>query len=290
MMMFAGTTDHHTGGRIAPPGNGPHRHWRFPPWMVWGGLHEQQRNYRSFNPPPFIRRIPPRSHTISSDFKICDCPIVCYFSMSISLILIGCLTTFFVLDDTFDSFSHAVSQLWLVGPLFISCGIVIFVRTVIFMRRKRMMQRQRTELRRRRRLHRRSPTDGRHIDVEAACSRSRDSFSSLPPDYEAVINGVYSSFTPRHHSLSSARGRRLSHQYQRPSLAFLNLEEPPPSYDEVTRLPFTTRAPRYVDVQAALGPNGPISTIQNEVRRFSTNRITSSTVIPKSNLDRASKV
>ena len=135
--MFAGNTDH----IVRPtPGNGPHhRHWRFPPWMVWGGLHEQQRNYRSFNPPPFIRRIPPRSHTISSDFKICDCPIVCYFSMSISLILIGCLTTFFVLDDTFDSFSHAVSQLWLVGPLFISCGIVIFVRTI----RKRL-QRQRT--------------------------------------------------------------------------------------------------------------------------------------------------
>lgn len=207
MMMFAGTTDHHNGGRIAPPGNGPHRHWRFPPWMVWGGLHEQQRNYRSFNPPPFIRRIPPRSHTISSDFKICDCPIVCYFSMSISLILIGCLTTFFVLDDTFDSFSHAVSQLWLVGPLFISCGIVIFVRTVIFMRRKRMMQRQRTvktcfrifwrlfiflvdrylsclfylqELRRRRRLHRRSPTDGRHIDVEAACSRRYEPRRATP--------------------------------------------------------------------------------------------------------------
>ncbi|OQV11408.1 hypothetical protein BV898_14285 [Hypsibius exemplaris] len=268
-------------------GVGPHgahqQRWRFPPWMVWGGhgVHDQHRNYRDFVTPPFIRRVPPRSRGggpgptgSTTDFKICDCPIICYFSMSIALILIGCLTTIFVLDDTFGHFSSMVSQLWLVGPLFISCGVVILVRTIIFLRRKQNMRRQRAELRRRRRECRRTgPTAGTtDLDPETACSR-RDSFSSLPPDYEAVINGVCPPDAAARSSVN--RGRlssiRRASRGHRPSLACLNLETPPPSYDDVIRVPVFLASPLYIDIDFSMTTQSgePICTIQNEVRRLS---------------------
>lgn len=131
-------------------GGGNIDRWRFPPWIAFsrhGGNRAgnlQQQRHRDLMLPRFRRRVPIRSsHTVNSDFKICDCPVVCYFSMAIALILIGCLTTAFVLDDAFGQYNSMISQLWLVGPLFISCGIVIFVRTVIFLRRKQAAKRQR---------------------------------------------------------------------------------------------------------------------------------------------------
>lgn len=127
--------------------NGNMERWRFPPWMAFsrrglgGALHH--RGNRDVMLPTLQRRVPPRNPTISTDFKICDCPVVCYFSMALSLIFIGCLTTAFALDDTFGQFNSLISQLWLVGPLFIAFGVVILGRTVMFLKKKRALRRQR---------------------------------------------------------------------------------------------------------------------------------------------------
>lgn len=61
----------------------------------------------------------------------------------------------------------------------------------------------------------------------------RNSFSSLPPDYEAVMNGVCPGTISQRHRYSVLRRSSRTHQA---SLTFLNLEEPPPSYDEVIQV------------------------------------------------------
>ncbi|XP_055349369.1 uncharacterized protein LOC129596189 [Paramacrobiotus metropolitanus] len=261
--------------------------WRFPPWMAFsrrgrpgGTLPIHSRN-RDLIIPPFGRGRPhrPRARTINSDFEICDCPIVCYLSMAIALILIGCLLTAFVLDDTFGHLNSMISQLWLVGPLFISSGVVFFIRIILFLRKKQAQRRQREELRRRRRnAHSHRDATANPRDLEAPCSR-RDSFSSLPPDYEAVVNGVGPPSVPRHHQLyRHGAGRRNPATGFYPgtprcsaAMAFLNLEEPPPAYEDVVRTVIImdeSACPPYpVEANQCLPEN--ISTIQREVCRLS---------------------
>jgi hypothetical protein len=83
------------------------------------------------------------------------------------------------------------------------------------------------------------------------------------------MNGVCPANGPRD-PIRSAMIRRASRCGHRPSLASLNLEAPPPAYDEVIRVPSFVASPMYCDLQDT-SHNGPISTIQSETRRFSLN-------------------
>ena len=128
-----------------PPNNRPY--WEiFPTLSIFarplpGALHSQQQNRMV---PPFVRhRRRRRTNVLNAnvpEFRACDCPVVCYFAMAIALIIAGILTTVFVLDDTFG---HFVGQLWLIGPLFIACGVVILVRSAIFLRRRQILKQER---------------------------------------------------------------------------------------------------------------------------------------------------
>lgn len=80
---------------------------------------------------------------------ICSSASYCYFTLSILLFSVGTVITILALDENDGVFSN-LTHMWLVGPLFISSGLMVAVKTIMYLRKETMIMfltRQRTLLR-----------------------------------------------------------------------------------------------------------------------------------------------
>lgn len=79
----------------------------------------------------------------------CSSASYCYFTLSILLFSVGTVITILALDENDGVFSN-LTHMWLVGPLFISSGLMVAVKTIMYLRKETMIMfltRQRTLLR-----------------------------------------------------------------------------------------------------------------------------------------------
>ncbi|GIY37391.1 uncharacterized protein CDAR_242981 [Caerostris darwini] len=147
---------------------------------------------------------------------ICSSASYCYFTLSILLFSVGTVITILALDESDGVFSN-VTHMWLVGPLFISSGLMVAVKTIMYLRRETMIMfltRQRTLLR-----------EFQYPSLEIACSRSCSNLTR-PPSYDTVIGGIQqtSQFATDHDINMNLDERSL------------NIENPPPTYEEAVLL------------------------------------------------------
>lgn len=74
------------------------------------------------------------------DDQLCDCTSFFYFSLSILLFVTGIIVTFLALRDTNDHYVNSslpnFGHMWLVGPLLITSGFMVAMKTLIYLRRK----------------------------------------------------------------------------------------------------------------------------------------------------------
>ncbi|GFU10034.1 uncharacterized protein NPIL_429661 [Nephila pilipes] len=147
---------------------------------------------------------------------ICSSASYCYFTLSILLFSVGTVITILALDETEGVFSN-LTHMWLVGPLFISSGLMVAVKTIMYLRRETMIMfltRQRTLLR-----------EFQYPSLEIACSRSCSNLTR-PPSYDTVIGGTQQSLQlVTDHDINMNLDERS-----------LNIENPPPTYEEAVLL------------------------------------------------------
>lgn len=152
---------------------------------------------------------------------VCNCASYCYFSLAIVLFSLGTVLTILVLDDSEKVFPN-LTHMWLIGPIFISSGLMFAVKTIMYLRRETMLayiSRQHSLLRE---LH--------LVAVEptflSGVGRNM-SAASLPPAYETVVGQ-----SPACPLLEeSTRGRSLV-----PAPTLPLAEQGPPSYEEAILL------------------------------------------------------
>lgn len=162
-----------------------------------------------------------RSHVNETDsdggyFGGCDFTSYCYFSLAIILFTVGTVVTVFATADegTATIFS-SLGHMWLVGPIFISSGLMVAVKTVLYLRKKNIAMfivRQRTVLRQ-------DVREGHH---SAAVARNASTIT-LPPSYDSAVCQLMP---------DSMNGNRDSDYVLRCTRQDSSGEAPPPSYDE----------------------------------------------------------
>ncbi|KAM7296115.1 hypothetical protein ISCGN_021310 [Ixodes scapularis] len=69
---------------------------------------------------------------------VCNCASYCYFSLAIVLFSLGTVLTILVLDDSEKVFPN-LTHMWLIGPIFISSGLMFAVKTIMYLRRETML-------------------------------------------------------------------------------------------------------------------------------------------------------
>ncbi|XP_076366768.1 uncharacterized protein LOC143255259 isoform X2 [Tachypleus tridentatus] len=147
---------------------------------------------------------------------ICNCTSYCYFTLAIVLFTVGSVITILALDDSDNMFS-SLGHMWLVGPIFISSGLMVAVKTIIYLRRETMLTflaRQRSFLR-----------DWQYPSLEIDGLPRSASVTTLPPPYESVS--------------TMGNNRDASHLLNlQPNASQDNHpeEEPPPNYEEAVLL------------------------------------------------------
>lgn len=148
----------------------------------------------------------------------CNCASYCYFSLALVLFSLGTVLTILVLDDSEQVFPN-LTHMWLIGPIFISSGLMFAVKTIMHLRRETMiayLARQHSLLRE---LH--------LVAVEPTLLRGlQQRAASLPPPYEAVATGCDS---PIHSGAAGAAFPLLM-------ATTTGTEEDPPSYEEALLL------------------------------------------------------
>ncbi|XP_077527560.1 uncharacterized protein LOC144138920 [Haemaphysalis longicornis] len=148
----------------------------------------------------------------------CNCASYCYFSLALVLFSLGTVLTILVLDDSEQVFPN-LTHMWLIGPIFISSGLMFAVKTIMHLRRETMiayLARQHSLLRE---LH--------LVAVEPTLLRGlQQRAASLPPPYEAVATGCDS---PIHSGAAGAAFPLLM-------ATTTGMEEDPPSYEEALLL------------------------------------------------------
>ncbi|KAH9378629.1 hypothetical protein HPB48_019320 [Haemaphysalis longicornis] len=158
----------------------------------------------------------------------CNCASYCYFSLALVLFSLGTVLTILVLDDSEQVFPN-LTHMWLIGPIFISSGLMFAVKTIMHLRRETMiayLARQHSLLR----IISSHARPGEHWalkDTDAARHRGlQQRAASLPPPYEAVATGCDS---PIHSGAAGAAFPLLM-------ATTTGTEEDPPSYEEALLL------------------------------------------------------
>ncbi|XP_015930722.1 uncharacterized protein [Parasteatoda tepidariorum] len=147
---------------------------------------------------------------------ICSSASYCYFTLSILLFSVGTVITILALDEHEGVFSN-LTHMWLVGPLFISSGLMVAVKTIMYLRKETMIMfitRQRTLLR-----------EFHYPTLEASCSRSCNNLTR-PPSYDTIIGSAQqTSQLILDHDINMNIDSDGS-----------SIENPPPSYEEAVLL------------------------------------------------------
>lgn len=148
-----------------------------------------------------------RSDSEDGFFGSCDFTSYCYFSLAVVLFTVGTVVTVFALDDGTATLFSSLGHMWLVGPIFISSGLMVAVKTVLYLRKKNLMTflvRQRTMLR--------DIREGHSIAVAR-----NPSTITLPPSYDSAVCQLM----PDRRDSDAVR-----------CFGFGPGEAPPPSYEE----------------------------------------------------------
>lgn len=157
-----------------------------------------------------------RRNRLARSLSSCNCASYCYFSLALVLFSLGTVLTILVLDDSEQMFPN-LTHMWLIGPIFISSGLMFAVKTIMYLRRETMiayLTRQHSLLRE---LH--------LVAVEPGLLRGlQQRAASLPPPYEAVATGCDS---------PTCRGSTTAAAFP---LLMATTEEDPPSYEEALLL------------------------------------------------------
>lgn len=157
-----------------------------------------------------------RGNRLARSLSSCNCASYCYFSLALVLFSLGTVLTILVLDDSEQMFPN-LTHMWLIGPIFISSGLMFAVKTIMYLRRETMiayLTRQHSLLRE---LH--------LVAVEPGLLRGlQQRAASLPPPYEAVATGCDSPM---------CRGSTTAAAFP---LLMATTEEDPPSYEEALLL------------------------------------------------------
>ncbi|XP_050041382.2 uncharacterized protein [Dermacentor andersoni] len=171
-----------------------------------------------------------RGNRLARGMASCNCASYCYFSLALVLFSLGTVLTILVLDDSEQMFPN-LTHMWLIGPIFISSGLMFAVKTIMYLRRETMiayLARQHSLLRE---LH--------LVAVEPGLLRGlQQRAASLPPPYEAVATGYNS---PMCHGSTTAAAFPL---------LMATTEEDPPSYEEALLL-----------IRGGSGPSPAIKTV-----------------------------
>lgn len=69
---------------------------------------------------------------------VCNCASYCYFMLAIVLFSLGTVLTILVLDDSDKVFPN-LTHMWLIGPIFISSGLMFAIKTIMYLRRETML-------------------------------------------------------------------------------------------------------------------------------------------------------
>lgn len=109
----------------------------------------------------------------------CDFTSYCYFTLAVVLFTLGTVVTVFALDDGTATLFSSLGHMWLVGPIFISSGLMVAVKTVLYLRKKNLM----TFLLRQRDLFR--ELQSAHIPL--AVARNVSAVTLPPPSYDSAI-------------------------------------------------------------------------------------------------------
>ncbi|XP_054721274.1 uncharacterized protein LOC129231051 [Uloborus diversus] len=171
-------------------------------------------------------------HTLDEENErivICSSASYCYFTLSILLFSVGTVITILALDENDGVFSN-LTHMWLVGPLFISSGLMVAVKTIMYLRKETMIMfltRQRTLLR-----------EFNYPSLEIAFTRSCSNLTR-PPSYDTVIGGSQQ-------ASQFITDRDINMNLDNSSL---NIENPPPSYEEAVLLINQNQTTREVTIQ-----------------------------------------
>ncbi|XP_064478091.1 uncharacterized protein LOC135391682 [Ornithodoros turicata] len=156
---------------------------------------------------------------------VCNCASYCYFSLAIVLFSLGTVLTILVLDDSDKVFPN-LTHMWLIGPIFISSGLMFAVKTIMYLRRETMLaylSRQHSFL--------------RELQLAAMepsyFSRSLNGASPPPPPYDVVVReGEQRPLNPNHTMLNNNNNNNV----------VTPTESSPPSYEEAMLLSRTDRS------------------------------------------------
>lgn len=159
-----------------------------------------------------------RGNRFARGLASCSCASYCYFSLALVLFSLGTVLTILVLDDSEQVFPN-LTHMWLIGPIFISSGLMFAVKTIMYLRRETMLAylaRQHSLLRE---LH--------LVAVEPSLLRGlQQRAASLPPPYEAVATSCDSPMCRGGATTAAAF----------PLLMAATAEEDPPTYEEALLL------------------------------------------------------
>lgn len=150
----------------------------------------------------------------------CDFTSYCYFTLALALFAVGTVITVFSLDDGATSALSTLGHMWLLGPIFISSGLMVAVKTVLYLRKKNLV----TLIFRQRALFR----ELQGLQMQPDIVRN-PSAVTLPPPYESAVGQTVEQDNVQFHGLHSTFGN-----------CNVNLtavdEVPPPSYEEAMLL------------------------------------------------------
>ncbi|KAH7950312.1 hypothetical protein HPB49_022279 [Dermacentor silvarum] len=79
-----------------------------------------------------------RGNRLARGLATCNCASYCYFSLALVLFSLGTVLTILVLDDSEQMFPN-LTHMWLIGPIFISSGLMFAVKTIMYLRRETMI-------------------------------------------------------------------------------------------------------------------------------------------------------
>uniref|UniRef100_L7LUD8 Uncharacterized protein n=1 Tax=Rhipicephalus pulchellus TaxID=72859 RepID=L7LUD8_RHIPC len=180
-----------------------------------------------------------RGNRLARSLSSCNCASYCYFSLALVLFSLGTVLTILVLDDSEQMFPN-LTHMWLIGPIFISSGLMFAVKTIMYLRRETMiayLTRQHSLLRE---LH--------LVAVEPGLLRGlQQRAASLPPPYEAVATGCDSPL---------CRGSTTAAAFP---LLMATTEEDPPSYEEALLLIRGGSGPSATKTSPEVSPPPPSS-------------------------------